>query len=125
MTDRREFDGEGGLDAFFDAARAQPPMPSDAFLARVMADATAEDAARRQPAAPPKQRRGLRDRLHAIGGWPALAGLATATVAGLWIGYAVPDIGGLALGTGTLAEDDVYDIGGLLPGYVPTDGWSG
>jgi hypothetical protein len=125
MTDRRELDPEGGLDAFFDAARAHPPAPSDAFLERVMADAVAVDAARGQSVAPANPRRGLRDLLSSIGGWPALAGLATATMAGLWIGYAAPDIGSLAFGTGTLAEDGTYDIGGLLPGYVPTDDWSG
>jgi hypothetical protein len=61
--------------------------------------------------------------LAAIGGWPAAAGLATATVAGLWIGYAQPDLGAVTLGTG--ADEVVYDIGGLLPGYVATDDWNG
>lgn len=129
MTERRDIGSERDLDALFEAARAHSPAPSEAFLARVVADAAAVDAARRQSAAQaaaqPGARRGLRDRLQAIGGWPALAGLATATVAGLWIGYAAPDIGGLAFGTGGLADAGAYDIGGLLPGYVPTDDWNG
>lgn len=139
MTDRRNIDGEGAangrLDAFLDAARAHPPAPSEAFLARVAADAAMVDAARARSAlatgqaaatvAAPAPRRGLQDILRAIGGWPALAGLATATVAGLWIGYAAPDLGGLALVADSAAAEGVYDLGGLLPEYVPTDDWSG
>lgn len=129
MTEGRDIDGERDLDAFFDAARAHPPAPSEAFLARVVVDAAAVDAARKQSEAHSNPRLGLRDRLRgrlqSIGGWPALAGLATATVTGLWIGYAAPDLGGLAFGAGSLAEDGAYDLGGLLPGYAPTDDWSG
>ncbi len=34
----------------------------------------------------------LRQFFDGIGGWPALAGMVTATVAGVWIGVSPPDI---------------------------------
>ncbi|MFO7758576.1 MAG: hypothetical protein R6V26_08870 [Roseovarius sp.] len=75
------------LEAFFHAARRTAPAPSEDMLARVLADAeTVRTAAQvRRPGTARRAR--LRDRL---GGWPAMAGLATATLAGLWIGAALP-----------------------------------
>jgi len=76
------------LEALFDVAKTQELQPSDALMARILADAEAEQ--------PPhlallttktRTGRGLFKQLWgAIGGWPAVAGLATATMAGLWIG---------------------------------------
>jgi hypothetical protein len=77
------------LDAFFAAARADDPEPGDDLMARILAD-----AARVQPrpvtpvsAASASGWRGI---LAAIGGWPAMGGMAVATMAGLWIGIAPP-----------------------------------
>lgn len=134
MTERPQDDraagpGEGGLEDFFAAARAQRPEPDADLLARIAAEAEAAAAARARPApARPSGQSGrpgggLGGWLAAIGGWPAAAGLATATVAGLWIGYAQPDLGVMTLGAPT--EEATYDIGGLLPGYVATDDWNG
>jgi len=79
------------LEMFFRAARADAPEPSEALMARVLADAEA--------ALPPVAAADCAastggvgataswvERL--LGGWRAMGGLATATVAGLWIGYA-------------------------------------
>ncbi|WP_339672153.1 hypothetical protein [uncultured Roseovarius sp.] len=84
----------GGLGAFFDAARAHPPAPSPDLLARVLGDAEAEQVwitRRAQPAAE-APRAGLLEQLYRLlGGWPAMAGLTTAIVAGVWIGTALPE----------------------------------
>lgn len=79
------------LDGYFAAARDGAPEPSPDLLARVLADAGAEQA---------RQAAGTRDAAHrpglwatmlaALGGWPALGGLATAGVAGLWLGISPP-----------------------------------
>jgi hypothetical protein len=77
------------LDAFFAAAKADSARPSPALMARILQDAAAE-----QPrAAPPtttRPRFTFAALVAALGGGGALAGLATATVAGLWIGLAPP-----------------------------------
>ncbi len=73
------------LEDFFAAARDRAPDPSEALMARILADA---EAARRL-AAVARPSEGLWARLGAmLGGWQGIGGLATATAAGLWIGYA-------------------------------------
>jgi len=77
------------IDDLLAQARGADPAPSDALMARVLADAAAVQAASAQPEPVPVQ--SLWDRaMDAIGGWPALSGLAAATVAGVWIGVAPP-----------------------------------
>lgn len=76
------------LETFFDAARNTAPPPSESMLARILADADqVRTTPRHQWASRPLTAR-LRDLL---GGWPAMAGLATAAMAGLWIGAALPE----------------------------------
>jgi hypothetical protein len=82
---------EGGLESYFTAARSFAPMPSEALLARTLADAEAEMIGRPAPATTRRAvaRRGVMAAvLSAIGGWAGVGGLATATAAGLWIGVA-------------------------------------
>lgn len=80
-----------GLEAFFAAGREHAPVPSDALMARVLADAGAElvrpavAVAGQRPVARPGF---LRAAIGSIGGWAGLGGLATATAAGVWIGFA-------------------------------------
>lgn len=72
-------------------ARAAPSdPPSDALMARVMADADAVQEAFMAPPPEPAPSFGVRF-VTLIGGWPSLAGLATAGVAGVWIGLTQPD----------------------------------
>jgi len=80
------------LKAYFDAGKAARPEPGDALMARIMADADRVQAERAAAPAPePTPRRGRLGWLAAaLGGWPAMAGLAAATVAGLWIGVSAP-----------------------------------
>lgn len=113
MTDPRDMD-EAGLDALFAAARGAAARPSDDFLARLVATAEAM-----QPAAPapaPAPRRG--GWLGFLGGWPALGGMAAATVAGFWIGVAPPaglttlaaEWTGQTVDVGLYGEDDLLAL---------------
>lgn len=62
------------------------PVPSDDLMARILADAEAAQV--RAVAVPPRV--GWRNWLAALGGWPALGGMAVAGVTGLWLGVAPP-----------------------------------
>ena len=86
---------ERELDALFAAARAHAPAPSEALMARILAEAEAlmpAAAAAGPGEAPPRPREAgagrLRAALAALGGWRAVGGLATAAGAGVWIGMA-------------------------------------
>lgn len=89
MTDMPDDD----LDRLLSAAAAAPPRPSEALMERVLADALALQPA---PAValrpgPAPARPGLLARIAAaLGGGPVLAGLGTAAVFGLALGYLSP-----------------------------------
>ena len=91
MTDRRDFDdgapGPDGLEAFFAAARGDAAQPDGALLSRIEADAL---AALPRPARTKRRGAGWRALVQGLGGWPAVAGLAAATCAGLWLGVSPP-----------------------------------
>ena len=93
MTQSRPPD-ENTLEAVFaDARRSVPELP-DGLLDRVMVDALAQM---------PEPKRGSpwRHVLSALGGWPAMAGLAATACVGIWAG-------------GTLVDE-------LVPGLTPLD----
>jgi len=73
------------LDDLFALGRAQQPTPSDALMARVVADA--QTANTPEPQAPRSVWAGI---LEFIGGWPSVGGLAIAGVTGVWFGVAPP-----------------------------------
>jgi len=106
MTDDPDF-----LDDFFAAARKTRPEPGADLLARVQADALAMQPVAGARAAP--ARPGLWAQIvAALGGWPAVAGLATATVAGVWIGVAQPagladSLSAVLYGSETLSVDPI------------------
>jgi len=115
---------DAALDEIFAAGREATPAPSDAVLARILADAEGEIEARAAPVRRPAmaERPGLWARiLSGLGGWPAVAGMATATVAGVWLGFASPDqlnelAGGLLLPEASgLTSYDLED-------FLPSDG---
>lgn len=88
MPMKGETHEDEGLEAFFDAARRHAPAPGRDMLARVVADAEAVQPAGRTP----HVRRTGGERLrHLLGGFPAMAGLAIAALAGLWIGAGLPE----------------------------------
>lgn len=103
------------LEALFAEARADQPDATPDLLARVLADAEGHQPQGRASAIASGEAQAvplIGRLLDAIGGWPSLAGLATATVAGLWIGLAAPesvyDLTGGYLG---LSEDvDLIDL---------------
>ncbi len=93
MTDGNEF-RDSDLDDLLSGATQTVVAPSDDLMARIQADADGvlDEQQAAQSAALSKPRPGIFAGLFAsLGGWPAMAGLTTATVAGIWIGYASPD----------------------------------
>lgn len=92
------------LDDLLAEARATRAEPSDALLARVLADAEAVARERARPR--PALRAGwLHALAAALGGWPALGGVAASLVLGLGVGVAQPaGLSGLA---GSLWGDPV------------------
>lgn len=80
------------MEAYYNAARSEVAAPSAELMARVLSDAQAVQAGLiTPPDRITKRRPSLRQAFRALGGWPAVAGLATATVAGVWIGATKPD----------------------------------
>jgi hypothetical protein len=112
---------DAALEAFFMAGRAEAQAPSQGLMARVMADADAEILARAARPRPARVRPGLIAAvIGALGGWPALAGMVTATVAGAWFGFAAPDevntlAGGLLWSTEASTAAG-YDLEDIVPG---------
>jgi hypothetical protein len=81
------------LDRLLATSARQAPTPSEALMERVLADALAlqPQTPVLQPAVATAARPGLMDRLAGLfGGPPALAGLGTAAVFGLALGYSSP-----------------------------------
>lgn len=77
------------LNDVFAQMRDDSVAPSDTLMDRIMQDADGVlGAAAPRPSRP---RRGIFAQfMDAIGGWPAMSGLAAATVAGVWIGVVQP-----------------------------------
>ena len=109
---------ETELDKLLSAAASSAPEPSEALLARIMADADSVLAEHRavEGSAPGRARGWFGGFVDVIGGWPAIAGLATAMVAGIWIGYAQPGyVSGIA--DEALTVGTSYDLGDLMAAY--------
>ncbi|WP_411351217.1 hypothetical protein PNH50_12425 [Leisingera aquaemixtae] len=109
------------LEDLFAAARsARPGMPAHLNTA-ILADAARAQAgfSAARPARAVRQPK-WRQLVEAIGGWPAMGGLAAASAAGLWIGMAppsfVPDPVVLAgyEESGSVFADDSYDMALML-----------
>jgi hypothetical protein len=117
----------GDLDDLFAAARAAAPQPSAALLTRVEEDGLrllprSDLAPMHRPERPRRALRGLfADMVGAIGGLGGAAGLATATLAGLWIGIAQPQgLSALTEGlTAPLGVDLAFDSVELIPSFDP------
>ncbi len=84
---------EAELDALLADLAATPEDPSDGFLARIEADALAQQPKPR-PAAPTAstaQGRGWFRLDLGLGGWTSLGGLTAALVVGFGLGFSAPD----------------------------------
>lgn len=119
-TDKDHLD-DAGLEAFFDAGRKASPVPSEALMTAILQDAAAQMPG---PAAtvPTRRRSFWQDLVAQIGGWPALAGMATATVAGVWIGFAAPVqletlSGGVILAGDYSTTETIYTPEDLAPSF--------
>lgn len=92
------------LDALFAQAKAKPMAPSAAVMARVLADAAAhqpQGQAWPAAAADARPKLGLFAQFAGFfGGAGALAGMASAAMAGLFIGYVQPSSLDLVTGAG-------------------------
>jgi hypothetical protein len=114
-------DDRADLDNLFAAARgARPALPAH-LSAAILADAAAQQPGC-QPGEADRIRRPARWRqlLNALGGWPAVGGLAMASATGLWLGLAppsfVPDpvaLAGLDADSETMPFDS-YDMAMVL-----------
>ncbi len=132
-NDRAELSDER-IEALLAQMADTAPTPSPALMERIVADARQVAQARDRRAARQGTDAGRRSGraglggwfaglLAPIGGWPAVAGLATATVAGVWIGYAsggsltglsgdeISAGGGAELGDFMLGYDDLLGEG--------------
>ena len=77
------------LDDLFAAARNDSrATPSPDLLARVLSEAEGLQVAEPVPSAPPLRPSLWAALVAAVGGWPALSGVAMAGVAGVWLGVA-------------------------------------
>ena len=110
------------LEDMFAAARSSHMEPTPDLMARIMADAE-EVAAGNVQAPQPDPSSNLRSTgflgqlLAAIGGWPAMAGLATAGVTGLVIGLGSAEtLDGLA--SDYLNVTAEIGLDGLVPSYT-------
>ncbi|GGE59770.1 dihydroorotate dehydrogenase [Actibacterium pelagium] len=91
MTDMEQKDPE--LEAFFEAGRAEAPVPSDDLIARILADAEAAPVS----AAPTVSSSGgvfgaLSSIWAEMGGWKTTIGLGFAGLVGVYIGYSDPTV---------------------------------
>lgn len=105
MTSPNDPMGEAALEELFREARQAAPEPSSALLARLAEDADAVQTALitpPDPIAPSLFQRAWTG----LGGWAGLGGLATATVAGFYIGFAQPGL----LTTPDLLSEEIADM---------------
>lgn len=116
MTEKQNL-SDTELDAVFAQAMENAPAPPAALLDNILAAADQVASGREAvavavPAAPDQGF--LTGLLNSVGGWPAIGGLVSATVAGVWIGYASPaTVDGLT--DGYLASQTYQDLGDFLP----------
>lgn len=104
------------LDDLFAQLRSTPPEPSVALLARIAGDAGTHQP---RPAMPvrPKARVGFWAGLaDVLGGKVAMTGLATATIAGILIGYTQP-LPVTGLGDGLWLDASALEAVELIPDF--------
>ncbi len=101
------------LDALFDLAARHRPTPSSALMDRVLADALELQPASQPLAPPPMRKAGLLSRLAGLfGGPPVLAGVCSAALAGVALGYLDPTTMDLLTGgiAGGLTGSETLDL---------------
>ena len=139
MSDRERTGGPDGagaltprdeamLDELFAAAQSRAAAPSADLMARILADAA--QAQPRGAAAPSPEAAGRpapqggfwAELAFLVGGWPAVGGLVSAVMAGLWVGFSglggAADLTAVLSGAG-LAGGGNVEVVELLPGSDP------
>ncbi|NJM82956.1 MAG: hypothetical protein HC844_11065 [Tabrizicola sp.] len=96
------------LERFFTAARRNPAEASDVLLTRVLQDA--QQHQRAAALAPPRRAGWWRRLSLQLGGAPVLAGLGTAMVMGLMVGYIGPSVLSDLTGTTAPEADGAFDL---------------
>jgi hypothetical protein len=96
------------LDDLFAAARAAPPNPSGYLMSRVISDAEAESLRRADTTSARKRdvRRPRLDWLHIFLQGGVVGGLLSATLVGVWVGFAQP----VAMSTITQSLEDAIGV---------------
>ena len=98
---------DAALEALFAAAADHAPEPTDAFMAKLEAEAL--DAMPSQPPVPTPPRPALWGTLK---GLFAASGLSGAAVLGVWIGFVMPDI----VSTVSPLAEETASLSAFLPG---------
>lgn len=98
------------LEALFDEVRAAKPVPSSDLMARIASDAASVRPVARSPEL--KKVGAFAQILDALGGWPTIAGLVTATVTGVYIGFVQPE---LVIDGISVSEDGAFESADLWP----------
>ncbi len=99
------------LERLFSAARYHRAAPSSDLMARILANANVDVV----PVVAAPRTGFWATVLGSIGGWPAAAGLATAAVTGLAVGFDAPET--LDTLSGWYFADASYQLEDLLPSY--------
>lgn len=106
---------EEQLMALFQEASTEPVMVPSGLAQKVM-----QDAAKMQPALRSREKASstLMSRLIGmVGGWPTFGGLAAASCAGFWIGFAppqsLPDTGVLLMSQSDLSAVEAVELTGF------------
>ena len=96
---------DDALEALFNAGRSRVPEPSPDFLARLEADAAAHVPVPQVASPAPAPRRNW------FTGFFTASGLSGAALAGVWIGFAMPE----TLDPYALITDDTVALSSFLP----------
>lgn len=111
---------DSDIDDLFARAREAVPVPDTALMKRIEAQGLAvQSGFAAVPAAAVPKRGSLSRWLAALGGGPVVAGLATAALAGVWIGLAQPaPVAAVTSGvSAALGQDETSDFVELIPGF--------
>jgi len=103
------------LEDLFCLARADRAPLDPGLTARIIADAGVEIARFAAPRPNGHSGFGLVGFVRWIGGWPSLAGMAGAALAGLWIGAGLPQVLGDYGAVLLMSETDIF-LGELFAG---------
>jgi hypothetical protein len=98
------------LDALFASAKSAPMQPSEALMSRVLVDADALQPRPHTRHAPAPGRGFLASLAAVFGGVGALAGVGSAALAGLFIGFVQPTEIGAMVGFGATTTIDQVEL---------------